>query len=467
MIFASVIPEPAEQCSERARRARLEHIFVASAQEASVADLTRGAPTPRLQGGTMFRTTVRALACAVLAIAALILGGSASAHAASPTIKNLTTGADALLFPPDIAVADSLRGSDNDWAGSGVYTYQWYRCWDAEGQVCEPVDGATSRDYTTTALDWGLQVKFCAQVPRFDTACSANTRTVRAQHADSDGDGTPDYSDPCPNSAGPNNGCAPPVQPTTPENGTTTDTPATTGSQAGSTAGTGSSTGASNPAVSSVGMLPNGTGATTSARLTLVFNRSRAMTVGFGRKATIRGRLVDPSGRPISGALVDVMARRNVATTRFSSVSKVVTGADGRFTYVAPAGASRIIRLAYRAYTSDVAYADSTDVRLLVKGAVTLKVGRTVKNGKVTVFRGRLLGKPVPAAGVLVDLQVRLRNKWRTFATPRSRANGVYRYKYRFTQGPAKWVFRARIRKDSLYAYEMSYSTKAATRVIR
>jgi hypothetical protein len=191
------------------------------------------------------------------------------------------------------------------------------------------------------------------------------------------------------------------------------------------------------------------------------------MTVRFGRKATIRGSLVDVSGRPISGAVVDVLARRNVATSQFTPVSKVVTASDGHFAYVAPAGSSRVIRFAYHAYTTDTAYADSTDIRLLVRGALTLKVTRTVKNGRVAVFRGHLLGKPVPAGGVLVDLQVRLRNRWRTFATPRSRANGAYRFKYRFTQGAARWVFRARIRKDSLYAYETSYSKRVATRVTR
>jgi hypothetical protein len=418
----------------------------------------------------MFRTSVRASACAITTLVALILVGPVPASAAAvPTIKNLTTAADAAAFPPDIAVGDTLRGSDNDWAGSGVYLYQWQRCWDADGQVCEAVDGATSLEYTTTTLDWGLQMRFCAQVPRFDTACSANTRVVRAQHADTDVDGVPDYSDPCPATAGPNNGCASPPEPVAPQSETTADGPSgtATGSQSSPTTDSPLNANPANPTGSAAGLLPNGAGATTTARLTVVSQRSRSMTVGFGRRTTIRGSLVDIAGHPISGAVVDVLARRNVATSAFKVVSKVVTASDGRFAYVAPAGSSRVIRFAYHAYTTDTTYADSTDIRLLVRGALTLKVTRTVKNGRVAVFRGHLLGKPVPAGGVLVDLQVRLRNRWRTFATPRSRVNGAYRYKYRFTQGPARWVFRARIRKDSLYAYETNYSKKVTTRVTR
>jgi hypothetical protein len=468
MTLSSGIPQLAEQCSGRAKTARLDYRIEANALESSVADLIRGAPTPRLKGDTMLRTTLRAFACALMALAALTLSVAAPADAATtPTVENLTTGADAQAFPPDIAVGDTLRGSDNDWAGSGIYVFQWHRCWDAQGQVCEIVDGATSRDYTTTTLDWGLQMKFCAQVPRFDTACSLNTRIVKAEHADTDSDGVPDYSDPCPATAGPSNGCALPPAPSE----------TTTGSQGGGTASSqsGSST-TSEPSTSSItptspglplASSPNGVGATNKARLTVVLHRSQSLKVRFGKRATLRGSLLDPAGRPISGAIVDVLARRDIATAKLKAVSKVVTASDGHFTYVAPVGTSRIIRFAYRADTTDTAFASSTDVRLLVSGAVTLRVKRKVKNGTPTIFRGQLLGKPVPPGGVLVDLQVLLRKKWRTFATPRTRANGAYRYKYRFTQGPARWVFRARIRKDSLYAYEMSCSKKVATRVTR
>jgi sarcosine oxidase delta subunit len=88
-----------------------------------------------------------------------------------------------------------------------------------------------------------------------------------------------------------------------------------------------------------------------------------------------------------------------------------------------------------------------------------------VRNHHAVTFRGQLRGKPVPARGVLVDLQVWFHKKWRTFATPRTNRNGAFHYRYRFTQGAAKWIFRARIRKDSLYAYELGYSKKLRVRV--
>ena len=52
------------------------------------------------------------------------------------------------------------------------------------------------------------------------------------------------------------------------------------------------------------------------------------------------------------------------------------------------------------------------------------------------------------------------RKQWRTFAAPRTNKKGTYKFKYRFMAGAATWRFRARVRRDSSYPYELGYSAK-------
>ena len=81
-------------------------------------------------------------------------------------------------------------------------------------------------------------------------------------------------------------------------------------------------------------------------------------------------------------------------------------------------------------------------------------------NGDAVTFSGRLLGRPLPDGGKLIDLQVKLRGRWRTFATPRTDAAGRWSYPYRFeaTRGLVRYRFRARIRREAAYPYELGHS---------
>jgi hypothetical protein len=119
------------------------------------------------------------------------------------------------------------------------------------------------------------------------------------------------------------------------------------------------------------------------------------------------------------------------------------------------------VRIAYRSHTADTSFADTSDVTLLVTAGVTIKATPTkVRNRHATVFTGRLLGKPISKRGVVVDLQVFFRNKWRTFGAPRTNRAGKYRFRYRFMAGAATWKFRARVRRESSYPFIEGYSAK-------
>jgi hypothetical protein len=92
---------------------------------------------------------------------------------------------------------------------------------------------------------------------------------------------------------------------------------------------------------------------------------------------------------------------------------------------------------------------------------------RSVRNGSAVVFTGRLLGGHVPDGGKLIDLQAYYRGRWRTFATPRTEARGRWSYRYRFgaTRGVVRYRFRARIRREAAYPYELGYSRRVSVTV--
>jgi hypothetical protein len=183
--------------------------------------------------------------------------------------------------------------------------------------------------------------------------------------------------------------------------------------------------------------------------------------VKFGKRVPISGRLLAPGGTPIANAILEVQSRTAVPGAAVAAAGKVVTGSDGRFTYTAPAGPSRVVRIAYRSHVGDNSFADTSDVTLLVSAGVTIKATpRKVRNRHATIFRGRLLGKPISKRGVVVDLQVFFRHKWRTFGAPRTTRAGKYKFKYRFMAGSATWKFRARVRRESSYPYTLGYSAK-------
>jgi hypothetical protein len=329
------------------------------------------------------------------------------------------------------AVGDVLRGSQGSWDGTGLsFAYQWLRC-DADGTDCVPIPGATAVNYTPTAGDVGHALQFCVTATNSGgsaTSCSAPTAAVAASHPSSGGTtaNTADPSD----------------RPGTPATQNPVST--TTGSQSADRGA------------------PNGTPAADRVVLTaLMNNRASTMKVKFGKRVPISGKLVGPSGTPIAGAVLEVQTRTALPGASVAEAGKVVTGKDGRYTYVAPAGPSRVVRIAYRSHAGDTSFADASDVTLLVKAGVTIKATpKKVRNRHATLFTGRLLGRPLAKRGVIVDLQVFFRNKWRTFGAPRTNRAGRYRFKYRFMAGAATWKFRARVRRESSYPFFEGFSAK-------
>lgn len=188
--------------------------------------------------------------------------------------------------------------------------------------------------------------------------------------------------------------------------------------------------------------------------------------VPFGRSAWFRGRLLTRERNPIQDAEVLVFSRprRHGATERL--VATVKTSRRGGFAYRAPKGVSRTLRFRYHG-TGTIRSA-TRRVALLVRARSTIRPNRRAfVNGEVMQLRGRLRGRHIPPEGKLVELQVLLRGKWRTFATTRADVRGFWRYDYRFdgTRGAQTYRFRVRVPREATYPYESGVSPIVKVRV--
>lgn len=184
-----------------------------------------------------------------------------------------------------------------------------------------------------------------------------------------------------------------------------------------------------------------------------------AARVGYEERAAIAGRLATHDGQAIAGAAVQLVAAERV-------VDAVTTDARGRFRTFVTGTQSQDLRLAYRG--SPQALPAQTTLKLRVPAATSAKVSRTrVRNGRAVTFRGRVRGLPVPAAGKLVEIQVRFTDRWQTFRTTRSDALGRWSSRYRFqrTRGVQRYRFRIRLPKEAGYPFETSVSRTLTVQV--
>jgi 5-hydroxyisourate hydrolase-like protein (transthyretin family) len=191
--------------------------------------------------------------------------------------------------------------------------------------------------------------------------------------------------------------------------------------------------------------------------------RSRGV-VGLGRRVTIKGRLTNRDGQGIGGADVQVLATSVVAGERLVGI--VRTGADGGYSYTAAGSISRRLRFVYAG--SPLILPAEGQVRLVVPAASSLRVSRhRVLNGQRVVFSGRVRSLPVPAGGKLVQLEVRLSNRWQTFRTARTDSAGRWAIPYRFarTRGVQHYRFRVQLPPEAGYPFGGGASTSLTVRV--
>jgi hypothetical protein len=205
-----------------------------------------------------------------------------------------------------------------------------------------------------------------------------------------------------------------------------------------------------NAAASSLGALPgpgngtpNGTGVSDTAQLQLGLRDSIARRYADSALA-VAGRLLDRQGQPIGHATLDVL-QQIVGTTTPQPITRTQTRSDGTFSVQVPAGPSRLIEIAYRAFSSDASYATVAGIKETVDAGVRLRVSPTRTGPEGTIVLSGTVEGSIPQQGALVDLLVHYRGRWEPFRTPRTNGRGRFRVVYQFGGGVGRFPFRAEV----------------------
>jgi hypothetical protein len=187
----------------------------------------------------------------------------------------------------------------------------------------------------------------------------------------------------------------------------------------------------------------------------------------YGRTVRISGRLTTPGANPVADSTVEVWELVDLPGAVWTRISEIHTSRTGRFVFKALRGPSRLLRFHYPGTATIRSRTSTVDLR--VKATSSLRVNHHhVVNGDTVTFHGRLKGQPLPAGGKLVELQVHTRGLWRTFASTRAdAATGLWSYQYRFDAitGRVSFGFRARIRKEATYPFELGTTRRVRVTV--
>ncbi|MGH2873922.1 MAG: Ig-like domain repeat protein, partial [Solirubrobacteraceae bacterium] len=183
----------------------------------------------------------------------------------------------------------------------------------------------------------------------------------------------------------------------------------------------------------------------------LVPRATAAVRLRFGQRATVHGLLQTVDGTPLPDRTIQIRAVADGWGA--DGRGTISTGRSGRFTYVLPAGASRMVTFSY---PGDAVLRPSTaTAAVAVVGRSTIAVGRDVRAGQPLRISGRLAGGFVPLSGVLVQLWYRVRGVPAGFS-PFERAiatNRRGRWSIRFPVSPGArgytYLFKAVVSRQS------------------
>jgi hypothetical protein len=171
-----------------------------------------------------------------------------------------------------------------------------------------------------------------------------------------------------------------------------------------------------------------------------------------GRTVRLSGFLANADGHPIDGATIEALEKRSRGGVVV--VGLATTGTNGKFRYVLKATRNR--ELLFRYGGSRRIGSATTDFALLVPASTSIRPDRErLLNGQQVRFSGRVLTRPLPANGKLIEMQAHFRRRWRTFSTVRSGPGGRWRFPYRFggTVGRVAYRFRARLPAEGGYPF--------------
>ena len=357
----------------------------------------------------------------------------------------------------------TTRGTWTGTSAATTYAYLWERC-PAGGPLtaCTPIADATGASYTLKAGDVGKQIRSVVTATEKGasvTATSDPSGTVAAKPAGGGGGGggagggssnvggggggggsTKPPADESP--AGP---VAPPVdiptiqpQPVNGQNGS--DRPELCTGQA--------------------------RGKVCDATRNKKINGVVTINVPYGQRVPISGRVVDPAGRPIVGAAIDIRSIDNVPGAKAAAIKTVRTDSNGVYRFVAPVGVSRTITFGYRYREGDQEYAGTSTLVIAVNAKINVKPSkRSARNKQKVIFRGKVAGAPMNS-NKRVELQAKVGSVWRTIGNAKLR-KGKYAIAYHFkrTTVTSTYQFRARVMPAMAWPFEAGYSKVVSVKV--
>ncbi len=216
---------------------------------------------------------------------------------------------------------------------------------------------------------------------------------------------------------------------------------------------------------------PNGTNAGEIGTVTASFSRKRALprqSVGFGRRTTVVGRMVNEAGQPVANAEIRILTRD---TDRESFVDRgsVTTDADGRFTYRPVAYASRLIQFAWKARVNDARYAANAYLTQRVRASASLRASRgTTGLFRRVTLRGVLRGRRLSNVDIVLEGRASGERKYRVFDRTETRKRGRFTTSVRFVQSASRgrtFRIRAKILPTGRFPYLRGVSRTVNVRV--
>ena len=307
-----------------------------------------------------------------------------------------------------------LVADEGGWSGTGlVYAYSWQRC-EADGATCTDIPGAWERTYLLSGADAGKRVRVRVRATNGEGSADAYSEATGAVAASA---------------------------------------------QDGATVGRGDEGG--ERLLPQPVRAPNGEHATHLATLTAHESGTdrRTIRVRFGRRVVVSGRLLAPGGVPITGARLEVVSRDRASGAPLVPLAPATTDAAGAYRYVVAPGASRVVRIGYRARIGDISYARTTEVNLRVIAKLSFRLSRSkLRNRQTLRYLGRVQG---PRTGHrFAEVQVRNGKRWIVVCSVRTDARGSFGCAHRFTRTfkRTRYRFRARVRRQTGLPYEPSAS---------
>lgn len=188
------------------------------------------------------------------------------------------------------------------------------------------------------------------------------------------------------------------------------------------------------------------------------------MTVAYGRRISVSGRLTHGSHPVAAGSRIEVLERPDRRGAREVRRARVKSKADGSFSVTLTTNRpSRRIRVAYRPVGGSPVV--SRTLRVRVRASSILRVSL---RGRLVRFSGRVLSGPVPKAGKRVLMEGHAPGSaWTAFKSIRTDRRGRFSgtYRLRVRRPGVRLKIRALVPSERGYGYLSSRSRAVTLRV--